>query len=1260
MARGYRGIVSVIGIVALLIGLVVCLPGIGHPLPARAAGATFYNPISDVFDATIVTDGGFYYLIGTSEVHQTLQMRRSSTIAGLRTAPAQTVWSGPATGLGCCRIESPHLEKLSGTWYIYLSVSDGDSSSRCADIVLQGNQTDPLGPYTWQATLKDVPNFVDTGVIGPSVTQMPDGRLYFTTTTFGMYIQPMSNPLTFAPGSSMVQIANGNPTLPWEGGSLEISYPLLKTVGGQTKVFVPYTSENGVQNRTTGGPCWSYCIGMFTNTDGNLTNPGSWTKSTQPVLTGGLDVGIFRVLALGTFKSLDGTEDWMVYNASDAVGTNLGERDTFVQKFTFNADGTPNFGRPAKFGTPLPVPSGETGSPPAVAPGSVLLNDSFSGGTANWTPASGTWGACNGAYCASGSGENVSFAGSTAWADYTIQATVITDNAPPSSGVNVLARAVSSNQFYNLELHSDAQGVKTWAIAGNYSGAWQTLAGGPFAWEAGVKYWLRFNVNGDHLTGLVSTDGAAFQQLGSAYVPGNTVASGDYGQAGLRTWGGLTARFESVTVTSDQRTYGFYSGAGWRGLTIDAGGSPEANKQFCVDQYADPYCLGGWQTSTTSAIDTSGVPFPVPAAMYQTERYNYPTSDNDGSFQYVIGSLKPGTNYQIRLHFAEIVYTTAGRRVFNVLVNGTQVLTNFDKVAAAGGPNKAVVREFTANASSTGDISIQFTQGTDPSVGDHNPTVSALEVSPAVAVAPYSVSNQHVTDGTYTKIYDPSRNGVSYYINDHAFIRGSDGTWHMFGITDTGPPHSGGEQTFAHATAPSLTGTWTRQPDAMTVNASYGETVLWAPYVLQYQGTYYMFYAGGGTDPNNAEINLATSTDLTTWTRLSTGPLFRDGYLARDPMVLRVGNQWVMYYTATDSQDGSLDIVAYRTSTDLTHWSNRYIAFKSTTGAGGNTAESPFVVSQGGAYYLFTGPRGAVDSANNPGATVYKSLDPLHFNITDRVGHMRAHAPEIVQDVDGRWYISHAGWGEGGLWLSPLNWNAAVTETGFNVVAPTYRATIQSAPTARLTDLAVPAPNGSWREMLEPDGRGTQPSLGVGAWGATDRAGPAASSTQSPDGLSVTLSGVPLGSQPVTVDWTLKFAQRWFDCSYTWHVNGPTTAGVQELSWSIDAAASPTANDDTGANRNGDVSGFPLWVTLSDGTVTTAIGYRNGSSWSTANRWYGHGYSNETIVAFQPVWSPSGTTLANGTYAGGTWRIGLSAAGNDSGLAQLLSNTVNS
>jgi len=61
--------------------------------------------------------------------------------------------------------------------------------------------------------------------------------------------------------------------------------------------------------------------------------------------------------------------------------------------------------------------------------------------------------------------------------------------------------------------------------------------------------------------------------------------------------------------------------------------------------------------------------------------------------------------------------------MFNVLINGSPVLTNFDIVAAAGGPNIAVDRTIPVSVTG-GQITIQFSQG----AADY-PMVNALQIA---------------------------------------------------------------------------------------------------------------------------------------------------------------------------------------------------------------------------------------------------------------------------------------------------------------------------------------------------------------------------------------------------------------------------------------------------------------------------------------------------------------------------------------------------
>jgi len=173
---------------------------------------------------------------------------------------------------------------------------------------------------------------------------------------------------------------------------------------------------------------------------------------------------------------------------------------------------------------------------------------------------------------------------------------------------------------------------------------------------------------------------------------------------------------------------------------------------------ADADYSGGNTYSSGAAIDTSGVVNPAPQAVYQTERY--------GNFSYTVPGLTPGGAYRVRLHFAEqnpSFPTGPGQRVFNVAINGAPVLTNFDIYAAAGGPDRAIVEEFTVNADSSGQLTIQYTSVVD------NAKVSGIEVIPTTAIRETTsydgdgnvVRTTDATGATTTSSYDPLGRQVS-------------------------------------------------------------------------------------------------------------------------------------------------------------------------------------------------------------------------------------------------------------------------------------------------------------------------------------------------------------------------------------------------------------------------------------------------------------------------------------------------------------------
>jgi protein involved in polysaccharide export with SLBB domain len=141
---------------------------------------------------------------------------------------------------------------------------------------------------------------------------------------------------------------------------------------------------------------------------------------------------------------------------------------------------------------------------------------------------------------------------------------------------------------------------------------------------------------------------------------------------------------------------------------------------------ADIDSSGGQTASVSNAIDTSAVTNPAPQAVYQSNRF--------GNVTYTIPGLTANGAYTVRLHFAEEFWTAAGKRVFNVSINATRVLTNFDIFATTGAEFKAVVEQFSATASSSGSIAIQFATVTD------NAQINGLEILAAASSTPTPTS----------------------------------------------------------------------------------------------------------------------------------------------------------------------------------------------------------------------------------------------------------------------------------------------------------------------------------------------------------------------------------------------------------------------------------------------------------------------------------------------------------------------------------------
>jgi hypothetical protein len=179
------------------------------------------------------------------------------------------------------------------------------------------------------------------------------------------------------------------------------------------------------------------------------------------------------------------------------------------------------------------------------------------------------------------------------------------------------------------------------------------------------------------------------------------------------------------------------------------------------------------------------------------------------------------------------------------------------------------------------------------------------------------------------------------YIKDHTFVR-RDGWWHLYsisGVAGLAWLYSGNEESLSWSISRDLK-SWELRGHIMHPSQrenTYDQDMVWAPYCLQANNRYYMYYAGcvqarplqydkRGTfgkiqnTPNDAcSIGLAVSDDLTRWTKVSDA-VKGLGVPGRDPNVVRdeKNGRWLMYTTGAEI-DGLAGAYVSE-SNDLLNW----------------------------------------------------------------------------------------------------------------------------------------------------------------------------------------------------------------------------------------------------------------------------------------------------------------------------------------------------
>jgi GH43 family beta-xylosidase len=337
-----------------------------------AAQATLTNPLlSSGPDPWVITRDGYYYFMCSTG--KNLVIRKTRNLAGLAKAEPHVVWTPPASGPYSNDIWAPELHSVRGKWYIYFAADAGTNMTHRI-YVLENESADPtLGTWIFKGKVADR---TDKWAIDATVFEN-HGRLYMAWSGWAgdtngrqdIYLAELENPWTVK--SERVRISTSD--FPWE----RIGDRELPRVGGRyppidpvepTHVDVnegPEVLQHGERLFLTysANGCWTdfYSLGMLeASTFGDLLKPDTWKKHPQPVLTYSPEAQAYAPGHNSFFQSPDGREDWIIYHANPKPGQGCGgHRSPRAQRFSWNADGRPAFGRPVAIGMPIAAPSGE-------------------------------------------------------------------------------------------------------------------------------------------------------------------------------------------------------------------------------------------------------------------------------------------------------------------------------------------------------------------------------------------------------------------------------------------------------------------------------------------------------------------------------------------------------------------------------------------------------------------------------------------------------------------------------------------------------------------------------------------------------------------------------------------------------------------------------------------------------------------------------------------------------------------------------------
>jgi GH43 family beta-xylosidase len=317
---------------------------------------TFENPLYDGADPWMIKHNGKYYTCYSNGGNILVSESDFMTVKEKEVV----VFTGASQKEKLYSLWAPELHFVEGKWYIYLATATREGTPYTYQRTRVLEAKNPMGPYVDKGVVYTGDNYEnrtpENNIWAIDMNVFEYNSKWYATwsgwekqvdtdqTAQHTYIAELIKPWIVGK-----RVLLSKATEEWEKGEAFALQEGQEALKHDDDLFIVYSTRGS----------WTkyYKLGLLKLIGENPLNPDDWEKY-GPVFEG--TTTVHGVGHASFVKSPDDSEYWIFYHSKKDT-THGWDRDVRLQKFNFDKNGFPVFGKPVDVGVKITRPSGEVG-----------------------------------------------------------------------------------------------------------------------------------------------------------------------------------------------------------------------------------------------------------------------------------------------------------------------------------------------------------------------------------------------------------------------------------------------------------------------------------------------------------------------------------------------------------------------------------------------------------------------------------------------------------------------------------------------------------------------------------------------------------------------------------------------------------------------------------------------------------------------------------------------------------------------------------